>query len=292
MAVLENQNLKIQIDKPSEKYSAARFDWTGKIAEVRYQNIPLTATERVEQDNKHVFGRGFYNEFGIETALGFEEAKLGEWFHKIGVGLLKKEGKHYHFGHSYEIRPAKFKTSLEADRFRMECKSENNNGYAYVLKKTICLLKQGFTIEYSLENTGNKIILTDEYVHNFIGLNNEPIGKHYQIQFPFPLHPEGFDEKLNPEKKVIVDAEGIRFKGPITQQIFYSQLNGDRTVPASWELINENCGISIKEMGSFQTNKVNLWGDHHVVSPEIFHQISLAAGETTSWSRSFHFGRI
>lgn len=47
--------------------------------------------------------KGLYNEFGIENALGFEETEIGDWFHKIGVGLLKKDSNTYSLNNEYEI---------------------------------------------------------------------------------------------------------------------------------------------------------------------------------------------
>ncbi len=66
---LKNENLEIQIDLPDENYNFSRFDWSGKIAAVKFQNIPLTIAERTDIVNDAVFGKGFYNEFGMDAAL-------------------------------------------------------------------------------------------------------------------------------------------------------------------------------------------------------------------------------
>ena len=88
--ILKNKNIEIHIDLPTENYSSSRFDWTGKIVNVMFQNIQLASVESLTSKNKMQIGKGFYNEFGIDTALGFNDAIIGDWFHKIGVGLLKK----------------------------------------------------------------------------------------------------------------------------------------------------------------------------------------------------------
>ena len=72
---------------------------------MKFQNISLSGHESADVRNENHFGKGFYNEFGIDNALGFDEAKSGEWFHKIGVGLLKKEGDKYLFHKHYETKP-------------------------------------------------------------------------------------------------------------------------------------------------------------------------------------------
>ena len=173
--ILKNKNFEILIDLPNENYNFSRFDWTGKIVKVKFKNILLSGDERTDVKQENNFGKGFYNEFGIDNALGFDEAKSGEWFHKIGIGLLKKEGDEYLFHKKYEMRPAKFNSILESNRVLITCRSEHINGYSYVLKKEVELFENKFKVKYNLENTGQKIIITNEYNHNFISVNKDLI---------------------------------------------------------------------------------------------------------------------
>lgn len=288
---LKNENLEIEIDTPFENYNSSRFDWTGKIVGVKFQNTTLSTSERTDGQNENQFGKGFYNEFGIDTALGFDEADIGGWFHKIGVGLLRKEAPQYQCSKPYDIRPAKFETVVKANRILTSCKSEAINGYSYLLRKEIELHDSSFTIKYYLENTGERDILTNEYVHNFTAFN-DPIGDNYILSFPFQLKPELFGETVNPELKIELGKDEIKFNGSPQQQFFFSNLSGGETVDAAWELINLQSKIAIKEIGSFQTRKVNLWGWRHVISPELFFEISVKPGKSTEWSRSYHVRSI
>ncbi|NNK29987.1 MAG: hypothetical protein HKP04_03940, partial [Flavobacteriaceae bacterium] len=61
------------------------------------------------------------------------------------------------------------------------------------------------------------------------------------------------------------------------------------TVPANWELIHIKSKTGIRETGSFTTQKVNLWGWQHVVSPELFHAVSVEPGKSESWTRTYDF---
>jgi len=232
--LLKNKNLEIQIDLPDENYNFSRFDWSGKIAQVKFQNIPLTIAERTDIANDAAFGKGFYNEFGIDTALGFEEAPIGGWFHKIGVGLLKKEDDQYLFHKQYEIKPAQFKIAAAPNSMVINCTSEVVHGYAYVLKKEIVLEENGFAINYTLENTGDKDIRTDEYVHNFMAISKALIGNDYELKFPFRLKPELFDDTVNNEQQVVLGPNKIRFKGTPNEQFFFSNLSGSEGVVAKW----------------------------------------------------------
>ncbi len=285
--LLKNKNLEIHIDLPDEQYNFSRFDWTGKIAAVKFQNSPLTIAERTDVVNDAVFGKGFYNEFGMDAALGFEEAVIGEWFHKIGVGLLKKEDDQYIFTKKYEIKPAEFKITTSPNKFIINCTSATVNGYAYVLKKEIALQESGFTINYALENTGEKDIRTDEYVHNFMAINKALIGSDYVLKFPFQIKPEHFGQTVNLEQKVVLGPNEIGFKGRPNEQFFFTNLSGGEQVNAAWELLHHKHKIGISETANFKTNKVNLWGWKHVISPELFIPIFIRPVESTEWSRTF-----
>ena len=290
--LLKNKNFEIHIDLPNENYNFSRFDWTGKIANVKFQNISLSGLESADVRNENHFGKGFYNEFGIDNALGFDEAKSGEWFHKIGVGLLKKEGDKYLFHKHYETKPAKFISVLESNCVFMTCKSEYVNGYSYVLKKEVELFENKFKVKYYLQNTGEKVIITNEYCHNFISVNKDLIGSNYKLKFPFQLKPEQFIEHLNPERKVNMEQHAVKFESTANKPFFFSNLSGNNTIDAAWELINMTENIRIRETGNFQTNKVNLWGCKHVISPELFINLNIKPGQTAEWTRTFSTSKL
>jgi len=290
--ILENKNLKIQVDLPEENYNFSRFDRTGKISRVSFQGIPVATIERTDDVNEHHFGKAFYNEFGIDTALGFEDVKIGDWFHKIGVGLLKKYAKDYNFYEKHEIQPAEFNVVSNSNQIEITCSSQSVAGYSYILKKTICLNDSGFTINYSLQNTGEKNIATDEYVHNFTAINNELMGSDYVLMFPFQLKPESFNDTVNPEGKLDIEGNAIKFKGSPTEQFFFSNLTGNKKEKAKWELINLKTKIGISEEASFSTNKINVWGWNHVISPELFYKVEVKPAETIEWSRTYKVYKI
>lgn len=290
--ILKNKYLTIHIDLPFENYNFSRFDWTGKIRFVKFQNMPLSSVERTDGQHPQALGEGFYNEFGIDTALGFEAAEIGGWFHKIGIGLLKKTDEEYGFGKNYELKPAIFNTLTESNRLIISCQSAIINGYGYLLRKTIELAENSFSIHYYLENTGNQAIITDEYVHNFIAINQALIGNHYRLNFPFPLQPTLFKETVNPEQKVMIGQKAIQFNGTPTKPFFFSNLSGNKQVAAAWELINLKYKIGIREKGDFQTNKVNLWGWKQVISPELFFKIHIPAGQSMEWIRCYEVFKI
>jgi hypothetical protein len=285
--ILKNKNIEIKIDAPLANYNFSRFDWTGKIVSLKYKDIPISTAEKLEDKNDIKSGIGFYNEFGIESAIGYDETNEGDWFQKIGVGLLKKEAADYLFSKKYEIQPAKFDVETMRDKIIIRCKSELVNGYSYELKKEIEILESGFFIKYHLKNTGSKTIQTNEYTHNFVAINKELIGSDYILKFPFQIKPERFEATVNPEKKAVIGQKEFTFNGTPSEPIFFSKISGGENVDAHWEILNTKTKIGISETGSFKTSKVNLWGTKHVISPELFFDISVKPGQDLEWSRTY-----
>lgn len=286
--ILKNKNLEIHIDHPLEKYNFSRFDWTSKIRAVKFKNIFVSGSEKLIDKNDLIYGNGFYNEFGIDIPVGFNDINEGDWFHKIGVGILKKKGENYDFMRNYKMKPAKFKVNLKSNKIVIDCISHIINGYSYTLKKEIELFESSFVIKYKLHNTGQKNISTSEYNHNFLAIKRELMGSQYILKFPFQIKPELFGESINPKEKVQIGQHKITFNNTPEEQFFFSNLSGNETVEAFWELVNTNSNIGISEIASFKTKKVNLWGWKHVISPELFFDIDLKPGQVLNWSRTYN----
>ena len=286
--LLKNKNLELQVDLPREHYNLSRFDWTGKIISVKYKDKFLSGSELADLNKNPFCGKGFYNEFGINAPIGYDEIEIGDWFHKIGVGLLKKEESEYQFHKRYNIQPAAFQVDLEANKIRMKCQSKFQNGYSYQLEKEVELLNSGFEIKYHLENNGVKEIVTNEYNHNFISIDKKWIGKDYVLKFPFQIQPDQLEESVNPEGIVILDKNEVRFQSTPVNPFFFSNLSGGASVEAKWKLENLRSKIGISESGSFRTSSINLWGWGHVISPELFIHLHILPGQSKQWTRTYH----
>ena len=75
--ILKNNNLEIHIDLPLKNYNFSRFDWTGKIRSVKFKNIYVSSVEKLDNNNDNIYGKGFYNEFGIDIPVGFDDIAEG-----------------------------------------------------------------------------------------------------------------------------------------------------------------------------------------------------------------------
>ncbi|GAB5564321.1 MAG: hypothetical protein Wins2KO_13840 [Winogradskyella sp.] len=286
---LQNEFLKLNIDEPLEGYNFSRFDWTGKITEVHYKGVPVSTIENTLSENHNTIGQGFYNEFSTTTPIGFKETRFGDWFLKIGIGLLKKEKHSYHFLENYIVKPAQFTFDIKNDKAIIICTSELTNGYAYVLKKEIVLNDNSFSIHYHLENAGQKDIITNEYNHNFLAINNDLIGTNYTLKFPFEINPRRFRKTVNLENKVDINTNSIGFNDTPNEDFFFSNLSGKSNIENKWELLHSKNKFGITSKGDFNVNKVNLWGWKHVICPEMFFKIYLNAGESRQWTRTYNF---
>jgi len=289
---LKTEQIELQIDLPNENYRATRFDQTGKIVSLKYNNILLSGSESLDSRKDEFLGKGFYNEFGIDKPFNFDDTPKNESFHKIGVGSLKKTEDNYYFHKLYEKQPLDYIVDKTEVDIIIQCTAPNLNGYAYRLTKKITVLNNDFRINYLLENIGDKDIITTEYVHNFLAFNSEAIGPNYILKFPFELHIALFNDTLNSENKVVFEHTDIKFNEIPNKDYFFSNLSGNKHVKAQWELINLKHQIGIRETGDFKTNKINLWGVKHVICPELFCHINLKPNTSQAWSRTYSMFKI
>ncbi len=125
-----------------------------------------------------------------------------------------------------------------------------------------------------------------------MAINNTLIDKDYELKFPFSINPSLFDETVNSEKKVEIGLDNITFNKTPKKQFFFSNLTGGKELQAEWMLTNLKANVGIKEIGNFKTDKINVWGWKHVISPELFFKISIDPKKTIEWSRKFEVFKI
>jgi hypothetical protein len=284
MYSLQNERLKVKISEPGEIYKGSRFDWYGMITEIILDGkhsfcMPESLIPGIGTD-----GQGLYNEFGIESPIGYDEAAVGEKFPKLGIGLLTRyEHGTYKFSKPYEIEPFKANISsgehhVTFDVLPLECR-----GYAARLIKTITIKENSLKIDYCLENTGTKAIKTTEYCHNFVGINEKAIGADYEMKFSFTLNPDR-------EQKTFKAKENkISWDKPVEEEFYCKFIDLPEGNNASWELIHKSSGVGMRETVNFRLHDFAIWGRPHVVSPEAFINIDLAPGESMKWERVYEF---
>lgn len=289
--VLNNDLLCIVVEEPGKVYNGSRFDHTGNISQITLEGRWTFCTgEIIDGFNPRLNGRGLYNEFGINQPVGYNDCEISQKFPKIGVGLLTRaDSKAYDFFHHYQSDP--FKVNCEYDKYRIKFISHPKDcrGYSVKLVKTITLSENSCRIDYELENTGTKRILTTEYCHNFIAISNALIDENYSLKVPANiLGISEMTEFVNPANVISINNNILSFRFTPKSDFFFSPLAAFQTF-GEWILSHEAYGIAVKESTDFIPDLMNLWGSRHVISPELFVKIDLMPGEIKKWQRKFEF---
>lgn len=281
---LHNERLRVDVAIPGAIYKGSRFDWTGFIIQVLLDDKHTFCVPESSEEGQGTGGNGICNEFGIASPIGYNEAKPGEKFPKIGVGLLTRiDESPYSFGKAYAVEPFPININVEGSSIEFVSEPIECNGYAFRLKKNISLFESYMKIDYQLDNTGSKAISTDEYCHNFIGINSLLIDENYRLKFSENL-------KMNKASEtVIMDSNEVRWIGSQKKPYYCSTSELPEGHGFVWELVNNCSKVGISEECGFSISKIALWGSKHVVSPECFISISINPGETKIWSRKYSF---
>jgi hypothetical protein len=290
---LRNNLLEVEIGEPGVMYSDSRFDHSGNIRQITFnKKHTFCTTEKAEFAS--VLGFGLLNEFDINGPAGYSEANPGERFLKIGVGSLLKENQvPYNFLNKFKNDPLKFEV-VQPSETQLDFKSKSPlvAGIQTLYSKKLSILGNQLIIDYFLKNCGEKSFSTEEYCHNFLAIDRHGVSADYQLKFDFELHPELFSKFLNPEGLMILAPDSVSWKNKPLYDFFIARLNGTQKRKASWTLTNKREKVGVSEQTDFESARINLWGNGHVVSPELFHQINLSPGEETRWQRVYTFFEI
>jgi len=282
--------LRLTIEGPGQVYNNSRFDWTGNISQIVFDDkFSFCSVETAREFDSRRHGQGLYNEFGITRPIGYDDCAVGEKFPKIGVGLLtKKYDEPYDFLEAYEIDPFDMQIEKGEEWMKFAVLPKNCRGYSINLIKKITLSGNSFTVDYELENTGKRKIRTNEYCHNFIAINSSIIGQDYTLRVPCEiLEPSSMTEAVNPEQAVMLGTNSVNFTATPERDFFYSPLTQFLTKNGEWEVFHACMGVGIQEKTDFIPEMMNVWGGKHVISPELFVKIDLEPGQNMKWQRSY-----
>lgn len=285
--VLCNERLTVNIASPGTLYRGSRFDWSGFITQVNLDDQHTFCVPESLEEGKGSGGCGLCGEFGIRMPIGYDEAQVGECFPKLGVGnLIKPDDAPYDFFRPYTVNPAEWEVDANDTEAVFSMRSQPCNGYRYSYTKKITLDNNRLTIAYILQNTGDKPIETNEYCHNFVGIDNTPVGPQYKLRLPATAV-----VKLLQGDLIVSDAAAtVTWPiGPMKQEFYCTVTPSCAQEQFSWELINSTAGVGVREKDDFIPSDFAIWGSNHVISPESFVSISIKPGQTQQWMREYEF---
>ena len=279
---------------------AARFDWSGFVTQVSLDGRHTFCVPEDPDPKKGTGGIGLCGEFGIQRAIGYGEAGAGECFPKLGIGLLRKpDSDDYQFIRDYEIvKPFPVRSDISENQVTFTVEPVECNGYAARTTKSLRLAGNCLEIVEKIENLGGKPIQTEEYYHNFIGIDDQPLGPDYRLKFPSEWISEQVAESRRPrllkrfmdERLLVVEGKEMTLRGKPHKAFYARSTSVKQTDQAAWEITHLPSGVSVREYDDFAPWRVAIWGAAHVVSAEVFIDLNVAAGKTQTWTRKYEFG--
>ena len=270
-------------------YRGSRFDWSGVISDLEYK------------------GHKFYGQWFPKYAptihdaimgpvedflpVGFDDAKPGESFLKIGIGMLTRpDTSRYSIVPPYKIiNHGMWNIKSSPDKIEF-FQTLNDSLYSYQYKKTVELAKgkPELILSHTLKNTGKKVIETIVYDHNFLMLDKQNTGAGFTVTFPFNLTGEGGNNQLAiiKDNQVIFQKE-LAKNGPA----YYTILSGYSGNAKDYDITveNKNTGTGVRITSDQPLAKLAFWSIGTTVCPEPFIKINIKPGEEFSWKIFYNY---
>lgn len=235
---------------------------------------------------------GPVEEFTFKDAgLGYEDAKAGGEFLRIGVGALRKPAqapKARFF--TYDIAdPGRWTVQRGPDWITFVQEVTAVDGYAYVYRKTVRLAKgkPALVLEHSLKNAGSKPIDTDVYDHNFFVIDQQTSGPDFVVRFPF-------EAKATGDVKDILEVrdQQVAFRRKLEKnETVLTPITGFSASASDYNIAVENrkTRAGVKITGDQPLDRVVFWSAPKVVSPEAYVGLKIAPGQEREWRMTYEF---
>jgi hypothetical protein len=306
-AEITNGQIQAKMYLPDAKngyYRATRFDWSGVIYSLQFnghdyygpwfQKTDPTVHDFVYQGADIVASpctaiTGPVDEF---APLGWDEAKPGGSFIKIGVGALRRpdDGKYDNY-RLYEIIDPGQRT-IKQDRESIEFTQElaDASGYGYTYRKTMRLTRGSpeMVMEHSLKNTGSRAIRTSVYNHNFLVLDGQPPGPGFVITVPFQI------QSRRPPTKELAEIRGnqiVYLKTLQNRDIVTTPLQGfsDSAKDNDIRIENSRLGAGMRITGDRPLSSESLWSIRAVLAMEPFVSVAIEPGNEFTWKSTYNY---
>ena len=226
------------------------------------------------------------------SALGFDDAKVGSTFVKIGVGVLRKDNEKYDAFHQYELVDGgkwTIKTHPDSVEFTHEL-TDAADGYAYVYREIVRLTpgKPEMVLEHHLKNTGRKPIQGTVYNHNFLALDHQTTGPDFSVTFPYQI------TSPQPPPKDLAEVRGdqlVYLKTLTDRDVVYTRLLGYGDTPKDNEVRIENhhVGAGVVIRGDHPLTDMFLWSIRSVLAVEPYIKMEIEPGSEFDWNVKYEY---
>jgi hypothetical protein len=276
-------------------YRGARFDWSGVISRLEYDKHNYFGVWFPKyQPTLHDAITGPVEEFRSEDgALGYGEAKPGDMFVKIGVGVLEKpDNRPYQFSRDYRVvSTGTWIVRPGPDRVEFVQELRGVNGYSYIYSKKVRLVKgkPELILQHTLKNTGKRAIETQVYDHDFYVIDGQPTGPAFSVKFPFkPKLVSDLTDSVKVNDNEIVY---LRELAPGNKDSVATYIEGFGNEPKDNDIRVENrrAGAGVRETGDHPIAKLYLWSVRTTVCPEVYISLKIAPKKKANWQVRYAF---
>jgi hypothetical protein len=301
-AVIRNGKVRATLNLPDVNdgyYRGTRFDWSGSIASLEAAGHSYFGQWFARWDpHVHDSITGPVEDY---APLNYAEARPGETFVKIGIGVLKKiDDQAYRFSAPYElVDTGKWSVRKGTDfvEYRHEV-SDPKSGYGYVYTKTLRLSagKSQLTIEHALMNTGSKAIATNVYNHGFFMLDQKPTGPDITVTFPFDIkgarEMPGLAEVRGKQIAYLTELQENPVPPENRRQTASTPVEGfSLTAAKDFNIAVENhrSGAGVRLTGDKPLWRINFWSVRTTVCPEAYVEVKAEPGKEMRWRLTYDF---
>jgi len=332
-------------DNENVYYAGSRFEHGSMIGDVLFGDREVYG-RGLWRSNPHdptwpESGVGLASEFGCgddgatcvgkgditNGVLGYDEAKPGQPFLKIGVGALVKgscpecvgdENGVYRFNSPYKFHrlPVWYVLPSPGPNEVTFVSEERVGNYGYRIQKTARLDGNIMTVRSILTNLGEERFTTPWYSHHFFTGDDEPVGPGYVLDLGLSEYAlststprfrqpglgtwsadvnEYFNVTMASDKSISVSVkkvlpDGVKLKAEFLDDNIVTLTDGSFTLRAP-------SGISVYEkIPELQTQSrnpfiyaYNVYAERGTLSPEPTLLLYLEPGETTTWTQHLKF---
>lgn len=308
---LSNGQISATVALPDARrgfYRGTRFDWSGIVTKLCYRGQRFYGPwyERISDsvrdfthDGDSVVvsavsaAMGPADEFDpIDSPPGFDAAKPGEGFIKLGVGLLRRpDTAAYDHYIAYDIldhgRWTARKTGSGSLLLLQEL-ADPRSGYAYRYTKRIELVAGSprMIISHLLVNRGSKAIHSTVYDHNFLTLDGRPTQPGLAVEVPFSMQSDAAAADATIAGGRVTLARDPGAQGSIHFAIggFGSGASDDKVTVTS---ADRRAAVTVS--GDHPLDKLSLWSIRSVVAVEPFIRVDVPAGHELRWRYVYEY---
>jgi hypothetical protein len=289
-------------------YRGTRFDWSGMITKLChggqqfygpwFDRISPTVRDFTYDGDALVVSTasaatGPVEEFdAIEDPLGFDAAKPGNSFVKIGIGALRRpDAAEYDHYRAYDIVDHgqwRWRKIGQRSLIMSQELADHGSGYAYRYIKRINLVAGAprMIISHSLTNQGRLAIHSSVYDHNFLTLDNHPTQAGLSLEFPFALQAEvpATNATIAGNRLTLARAPGVHESIAIAIRGYGAHAADNRIVMTS---ANKQAAVTMTSDKPLE--KLELWSIQRVAAIEPFIRLDAAAGRTVQWRYRYDY---